>query len=112
MAAVLVDLVVQARKAGVVIARGRNGGLEIEGPRAAAAYAMTLRERDADVLALYDWHGAQLGEPQPCRLCGALAILRDPVDRRPCHKVCVDRLLIEAARPAPPQRSQSKRASR
>jgi hypothetical protein len=103
MTALLVDLVAQARAAGVVISRGRDGALLLEAPNGAAAYAMTLRERDVDVLALYDWHGAQLGDPQPCRLCGDLALLRDPISRKPCHKVCVDALL-HADRPTRPTR--------
>lgn len=41
-------------------------------------------------LARLDWHRAQVGDSQPCTLCGHGTILRHPITLRPCHKVCSD----------------------
>ncbi|MGH6654096.1 MAG: hypothetical protein ACRDVE_02690 [Actinocrinis sp.] len=95
----LVDLVAAARYAGVRIERTAEGPLGLKARERAARYARALRQREADVLALYDWTHADTGDPKPCALCGKSAILRDPVERRPCHKVCSDRLLSGEAVP-------------
>ena len=39
---------------------------------------------------LLDWRQTgTVGPPQPCRICGRPALMRDP-DGRPCHKVCAE----------------------
>jgi hypothetical protein len=96
MAGPLVALVAEAVAAGVLIDRGANGVLTLKAPKSAGPLAKQLRARQSEVLQLFDWHRAQLGDPLPCLLCGQPALLRDPVDRRPCHKVCVDQLLNAA----------------
>jgi hypothetical protein len=97
MAIPLVRLVADAAEAGVVIARGEHGSLTLRAPRESIALAKQLRARDIAVLGLYDWRHAAVAEPKPCLLCRLPAILRDPVEHRPAHKVCVDLLI----RPAP-----------
>ncbi len=43
-----------------------------------------------------DWSGldgeepARLGPLAPCQHCGQPALLRHPVTRRPCHKICAE----------------------
>lgn len=93
MATPLVLLVQQAHQIGVRVERRRDGSLGIRTGAAADTVARALRARDVEVLRLFDWTGAQLGDPAPCLLCGGPAMLRDPVDGRPCHKVCADRLI-------------------
>lgn len=39
---------------------------------------------------LLDWRRAAVRDPQPCVICGQPAILRHPVNGRPCHKCCHD----------------------
>jgi hypothetical protein len=89
----LVLLVQQAHQIGVTVARRRDGTLGIRTTAAADAVARALRARDAEVLRLYDWSRATVADGAPCLLCGKSAMLRDPVDGRPCHKTCVDVLL-------------------
>jgi hypothetical protein len=39
---------------------------------------------------LLDWsHTGSVGPPQPCRICGRAALMRDP-DGQPCHKTCAE----------------------
>jgi predicted RNase H-like nuclease len=103
MAAPLVILVAQSRRAGVVMERARDGALGIRAPREAGALAKQLRAREVDVLQLFDWYHARLGEPEPCLLCGQPAILRDPVENRPCHKVCCGQIVRASRLPAAEQ---------
>jgi hypothetical protein len=44
-----------------------------------------------------DWSRAAVRDPQPCIICGQPAILRHPVNQRPCHKVCHDQRADQAA---------------
>jgi len=93
MAPPVVLLLLEARAAGVRVGLNERGGLTLRAKELAADLAVALRAREVQVLALYDWTRARMGEAQPCALCGKPALLRDPVDQRPCHKVCVGRLL-------------------
>lgn len=97
MAAPVVSLLAEACAAQVEISRDARGALLLRAPQNAVALARRLRDRQAEVLLLFDWTHAALDESAPCVLCGRPALLRDPADRRPCHKVCVDRLLHRAA---------------
>ena len=98
MPTALVSLVREARRAGVQFDRAPNGSLLLRAPKLAAPLAKMLRAREEDVVKLYDWSHASVSESAPCVLCRQPAILRDPAEDRPCHKVCVDALL----RPAQP----------
>jgi len=93
MANPLMLLVQQAREVGIGIARRPDGTLAIRTTAATDSVARALRARDQDVLRLYDWTRAGAADPAPCLLCGRPALLRDPVDGRPCHKVCADAIL-------------------
>jgi len=93
----LVNLVAQGHRAGVQIGRAPDGSLLLRAPKPAAPLARQLRAREAEVLQLWDWRPAPVAEPAPCLLCGRPAILRDPVEHRPCHKVCIDPLLRPAS---------------
>ena len=98
MSAPLIALLAQAQAAGVRIGRSDEGGVTLRAPKAAGALAKQLRAREADLLALLDWRRARIADdPQPCLICRRLAILRDPAEHRPAHKVCVDRLIRPAA---------------
>jgi hypothetical protein len=94
----LVLLVARAVNAGVRIGRSRAGALTLNGrTEEGRALGEQLRAREADVLQLYDWYHARLDEPERCLLCGQYAILRDPVEHRPCHKVCINALIRPAS---------------
>lgn len=94
MATPLVALLVQARTLDITFGLRADGGLRIDTPKSAATFARALRARDADVLALFDWRRARVADdPQPCLICHRPAILRDPAEHRPAHKMCVDRLI-------------------
>lgn len=97
MATPLVALLVQARSLDITFGVRADGSLRIDTPKSAAAFARALRTRDVDVLALFDWHRAGIGDPAPCLICHRTALLRDPVEHRPAHKACVDRLIRAAA---------------
>ncbi len=57
-----------------------------------------LQEAGGGVVIL-DWTGmdgaprAGVGDLKPCILCGGLAMLRHPVSKLPCHKVCEEAAL-------------------
>ena len=93
MATPLVVFIRQAWEIGVELSRHTDGTLAIRTTKAADTVARALRSRDAEVLQLFDWTRARVEDPQPCLLCGQPAILRDPVEHRPAHKVCVDALI-------------------
>lgn len=99
MAAPIIALLAEACAAQVEISRDARGALLLRAPQDAVTLGRRLRVREADVLRLFDWTQAVLDDPAPCVLCHRPAMLRDPVERRPCHKVCVDRLLRRAAKP-------------
>ncbi|MEV6283084.1 hypothetical protein [Kribbella sp. NPDC051770] len=42
-----------------------------------------------------DWAHAQVGNPQPCFLCGSPALLRDPANGRACHMTCAKQDAIQ-----------------
>lgn len=92
MATPLLLIIQQAHQIGVRLQRHHDGSLGIRTNAAADAVARALRARDQDVLRLYDWTRAGTADAAPCLLCGRPALLRDPVDGRPCHKVCCDAL--------------------
>jgi hypothetical protein len=90
----IIDLVQLGFRAGIRMSVRPGGALDIRGPSAAGHLGNALRERQREVLALYGWAGASVGQPAPCAICRRPAILRDPVDGRPCHKTCADALLL------------------
>ena len=83
----------RARAAGVTISRTAKGTVALDIPHSAAALTAELREREQHLAALFDWRHAPVTQPAPCLLCGRPALLRDPADHSPAHKVCVDQLL-------------------
>ncbi|HTJ70250.1 MAG TPA: hypothetical protein VL551_22120 [Actinospica sp.] len=87
----------RARDAGVSISRTPKGALALEIPPDAETLAATLREREQHLTALFDWRQAPVTQPAPCLLCQRPAMLRDPADHLPAHKVCVDELLHNPA---------------
>lgn len=87
----------RARAAGVTISRTPKGAVVLDIPPATAGLAAELREREQQFTALFDWRRAPVARPAPCLLCTRPALLRDPVDHSPAHKVCVD-LLLRAER--------------
>lgn len=94
MATALVLLIRYANESGVEISRRPDSTLKILTPDAAEGIARAVRSRDQDVLKLYDWSHAGVGDPAPCLLCGRGALLRDPVEGRPCHRGCCNKLLF------------------
>ncbi len=52
---------------------------------------------------ILDWTGmdgaprAGVGDPKPCILCGDLALIRHPLSKLPCHKICEEARLEKAA---------------
>lgn len=86
----------RARAAGVTISRTAKGAVALDIPRNAAALGVQLRGREQQIAALFDWRHALVGQPAPCLLCASPALLRDPAEGQPAHKVCVDRLLAGA----------------
>lgn len=93
MATPLMLLIRYAHEAGVEITRRPDYTLKILTPDSADSIARAVRSRDQDVLKLYDWSHAGVGDPMPCLLCERSALLRDPVEGRPCHRVCCDAIL-------------------
>ena len=89
----------RARAAGVTVFRTPNpkGALALDIPPDAAALAAELREREQQLSALFDWRHAPVAKPAPCLLCHRPALLRDPAEQLPAHKVCVDQLLDGSA---------------
>lgn len=59
--------------------------------------ARVPKRRMPELAALRDWRRTSLGLPAPCILCRRPALLREPIERHPCHKVCADALLHQAA---------------
>jgi len=94
----IVTLMAQAAAAGVRVQRTREDHLDILGPPAAAPVAKLVRSRAAEVLRLFDWTHAAVTAPAPCLLCEKPAILRDPANSKPCHKVCADATLYAGHR--------------
>ena len=89
----LIVLVAEAAVAGVIIGRGEHDSLTVRAPREAAPFARLLRSREVAILGLFDWRHAAVGDLQPCLICHRPAMLCDPVEARPAHKVCVDALI-------------------
>lgn len=94
----VVLLLRRARAARVTVTRTPRGALALDIPPDVDTLAPALRACEAHLLALFNWHSAPVAAPAPCLLCNAPALLRDPAEHRPAHKVCVDALL----RPASP----------
>lgn len=93
MATPLVLIVQQAHQIGIRFERRRDGSLGIRTNAAADTVARALRARDAEVLRLFEWRNASVADAASCLLCSKPTILREPVDSRPCHKICCDALL-------------------
>lgn len=93
MATSVTALVAEACAVGVQIGYTADGALTLRAPKIAAPLARALRARETEVLKLFDWTHARVAEAAPCALCHRPAILRDPAESRPCHKVCVDALI-------------------
>ena len=89
----IILLLRRARAAGVTVSRTAKGAVVLDIPPAAGGVAVELREREQQVAALFDWRRAPVTRPAPCLLCDRPALLRDPADHSPAHKVCVDQLL-------------------
>lgn len=85
----------RARAAGVIITRTTKGAPALEIPPGADALAALLREREQHLAALFDWRHAPVTTPAPCLLCQRPALLRDPAEHQPAHKVCVDVLFSD-----------------
>ena len=103
----LIEQVAQALAAGATI--GRDGeDLVLRGPRSARPALKALSGHKADVLSLVDsiagrtaglnWRDATVGERSGrCVLCRRWALLRDPRDGQPMHKVCAEQALRRTA---------------
>lgn len=100
MTSPLLDLLANARRAGLALAR-RDGQLVIRGPREHERLVRALLDRKPDVLAVLavyrgevlrlDWRRGQvLDHPRPCSLCRGPTLLVEPYDGRPCHKTCAE----------------------
>ena len=115
MTATLIELLAQARHAGLVLVHQADGQLVIRGPRSHEPLVRSLLARKPEVLtvlAVYngaapclDWRkGRILDQPQPCTLCGNKTLLIEPYDDRPCHKSCAEAAIrwgsAAGARPA------------
>jgi hypothetical protein len=87
----------RARAAGITVSRTPKGALALDMPSDADALGAELRGREQDLLALFDWRRADLARPAPCLLCSRPALLREPAEAQPAHKVCVDQLLNVSA---------------
>lgn len=104
----LISLVIQARQVGLVLDQGEGGRLIVRGDREHERLVRQLLDRKAEVLTLVDlftgrraaldWSQAKVGaQPGRCVLCRSWAILRDPFDDTPCHKVCAEQQLSPKA---------------
>jgi len=101
MTAPLLELLASARRAGLIFTGQADGQLVIRGPRRHEQLVRSLLARKPDVLTVLaaytgevtglDWrHVRVLNEPRLCALCGRPALLFEPYDQRPCHKVCAE----------------------
>jgi len=98
---ILIELLAQARRAGLTLAHGDDDTLHIRGPRSAEPLVRQLLARKTEVLttvSVYngaatrlDWRKGQiLDQPRPCILCGKQTLLIEPYDSRSCHKSCAE----------------------
>ena len=83
----------RARAAGVTISRTAKNVVTLDIPPDATEPAAALHGREQQISALFDWRQAPVTKPAPCLLCTRPALLRDPAEHTPAHKVCVDALL-------------------
>lgn len=102
MTAHLIHTLIEARQAGLELARGPAGKLIVRGPRAESPLVRRLLDRKGHILDGYvdvysgaadrlNWRAATVSEKaKRCILCGHWAILRDPVEGKPLHKVCAE----------------------
>lgn len=102
MSAHLIHLLIEARRAGLDLARGPEGKLIVRGPRTAGTLVRRLLDRKDHILDGYvdvysgaaeclNWKSATVAErAKRCILCGQWAILRDPIENKPLHKVCAE----------------------
>lgn len=115
----LLELLADARRAGLVLAR-EDDRLVIRGPREHEQLVKSLLARKPDVLTVLDayngtvtgldWrHARVLVEPRPCVLCGRRALLAEPYDQQPCHKICAEAAIRWGTIPA--VRSRRERAA-
>lgn len=96
----LIELLARAHRARLAFSR-KGDRLVIRGPREHEPLVRALLARKPEVLGLIaicngrvghlDWRREPLlNQLQPCALCGRLARLVEPYDRRPCHKTCAE----------------------
>lgn len=112
----LIELLAQARQAGLAITRivgacGEEDTLRIRGPRSAESLVRELLARKKDALTTVhvyngaapslDWRkGRILDQSGPCVLCGNKTLLIEPYDGRPCHKSCAEAAISTGTMPA------------
>jgi hypothetical protein len=110
----LIEMLAQARRAGLLLRRKPDGQIIIRGPRSHELLVRSMLARKPEVLttlAVYngdaprlDWRREPiLGQARPCVLCGRSTLLIEPYDARPCHKTCAEASIrwgtVPAARP-------------
>ena len=111
MTTALIQLLAQARRAGLVFVHGPDDQIVIRGPRSCEPLVRALLTRKADlltVLAIYNGHVQRLnwrrepilGQPQPCVLCRRSTLLIEPYDSQPCHKTCAEAVIRWGTVPA------------
>lgn len=99
----LIRALIAARAAGATITRDGDR-LIVRGPQAVRPYAQALIARKDEALTLVDyltgtasalvWRTAKVADrPGRCVLCGKPALLLDPYDGKPTHKVCAEAAL-------------------
>jgi hypothetical protein len=98
----LIHILIEARRAGLELARGPEGKLIVRGPRMASYLVIRILDHKEQILDGYvdfysgaagclNWRTAVVGEKaKRCILCGRWAILRDPIEGKPLHKVCAE----------------------
>lgn len=98
----LIHTLIEARRAGLDITRGPEGKLIVRGPRTAGHLVTRILDRKEQILDGYvdfysgtagclNWRTAVVGDrAKRCILCGHWAILRDPIEGKPMHKVCAE----------------------
>ena len=101
MTVTLIEMLAQARRAGLVLGRKPDSQLVVRGPRSYEPLVRSLLGRKPEVLtvlAVYngdalrlDWRRQPiLDQPRPCVLCHKPTLLIEPFDDRPCHKTCAE----------------------
>jgi hypothetical protein len=105
MTTTLIDLLAQARRAGLVIMHRTDGQLVIRGPRSHEPLVRSLLARKPDVIAVLavyngtapclDWRRERiLDQPLPCIRCRRPTLLVEPYHSQPCHKTCAEAAIM------------------